>query len=69
MIVIEIKLDDEKEVFSLESLSRLILKHEENFNKNMLIPSSKVQSMALGPMKTHFKKNFKNHKKISPTLK
>ena len=63
--VVETKLDDEKEVISLESLSRLLLKHEETLNKNMLIPSSKEQSVALGPMKPHFKKKFKNNKRFS----
>lgn len=69
MIVIETKLDDEKEVISLKSLSRLILKHEETFNKSMLIPSPKAHFVALGPMKTQFNKKFKSHKKFSPTLK
>jgi len=37
--IIETRLDDEEEFFSLKNLSRLLLKHEETFNKKVLISS------------------------------
>ena len=61
--MIEIKLDDEKEVFSLENLSWHHLKHEETLNHKVLI-SSKDNNVALRATKTPFKKKF-NHKKKS----
>jgi len=57
----EIKLDDEEVVFSLENLSRHLLKHEETLNHKVLISSSKDNNIALGATKTPFKKKF-NHK-------
>jgi len=64
VIVIETRLDDEEEVFSLDNLSILLLKYEETINKKMLISSPKDQNVALGlTMTTHFKKNFRYHRK------
>jgi len=70
MTVIETKLDDEKEVFSLENLSRFLLKHEETLNNKVLITTPKEPFVALGPMKPHFKKKSHNQKKGShaPTM-
>ena len=67
MIVIEIRLDDEEEVFSLDNFSRLLLKHEENLNKKMLTLSTKDNNVALGATKTPFKKRFKHQKKSYPS--
>ena len=57
--IMETRLDDEKEVFSLENLSRHLLKHEETLNNKVLI-SPKDNNVALGATKTPFKKKF-NH--------
>jgi len=65
--VIETRLDDEEEVFSLENLSRLLLKYEETLNKKMLVSSSKVNNIALGTTNTPFKKKFNHHKKSYPS--
>jgi len=59
VIVMETRLDDEKEVFSLKNLSRYLLKHEETLNNKVLI-SLKDNNVALGATKTPFKKKF-NH--------
>jgi len=67
MIVIETRLDDEEEVFSLDNLSRLLLKHEETLNKKILILSSKDNNIALEEIKNPFKKNFKHQKKSYPS--
>lgn len=63
MTVIETKLNDEEEVFSLKNLYRLLLKHEETLNKKALISSPKDNNVALGAIKTPFKKKFNHHKK------
>lgn len=65
MIVIKMRLDDEEEFFSLENISRFLLKYKETLNKMLLISSLKENSMALGPMKPHFKNKFTNQKKFS----
>ena len=67
MIVIEIRLDDEKEVFSLDNLFKFFLKHEETLNKKMLILSPKDNNVALGATKTPFKKRFKHQNKSYPS--
>lgn len=54
---------DDEEVFSLENLLRLLLKHEETLNKKVLISSPKDNNVALGETKTPFKKKFKHQKK------
>jgi len=61
--VMETRLEDKEEVFSLENLSRHILKHKETLNNKVLISSPKDNKVALGATKTSFKKKF-NHKKI-----
>ena len=63
MTVMETRLDDEKEVFSLENLSRHLLKYEETLNNKVLI-SFKDNNVAIGATKTPSKKNF-NHQKRS----
>jgi len=64
VIVIETRLSDEEDFFSLENLCRLLLKYEDTINKKVLISSSKDQNVALGAINmNHFKKKFKNHKK------
>ena len=65
--VIETRLDDEEEVFTLDNLSRLLLKHEETLNKKMLTLSPKDNNVALGATKTPFKKRFKHQKKSYPS--
>jgi len=63
MIVIETRIDDEEEVFSLDKLSNLLVKHEETLNKKELISYPKDNNFALGETKTPFKKKFKHKKK------
>ena len=65
--VIEIRLDDEEEIFSLDNLSRLLLKHEETLNKKMLILSLKDNNVTLGANKNPFNKRFKHKKKSYPS--
>jgi len=62
----ETRLDDEKEVFSLEILSRHLLKHEETLNNKVLI-SPKDNNVALGATKTPFKKKFNQQKRSYPS--
>ena len=62
MIIIETRLDDEEELFSLENLSIFFLKYEETLNKNVLISSPKDNNVVVGVTKTPFKKNFKHQK-------
>jgi len=66
---IKTNIDDEKEVLSLENMSRLLLKHEETFNNKILITNLKEPSMALGLMKPHFKNKGYNLKKDSHASK
>ena len=61
--IIEIRLDGEEDVFSLDNLLRLFLKHENTLNKKVLISSLKDNNVALGATKTSFKNKFKHHKK------
>jgi len=63
----EIRLDDEEEVFSLENLSRNLLKHEETLNNKVLISSPKDNSVALGATKTPFKKKSNHQNKYYPS--
>jgi len=67
MTVMEIRLDDEKEVFSLDNLSRHLLKHEETLNNNVLISSHKDNNISFGATKTPFKKKFNHQKKTYPS--
>jgi len=62
----ETRLDDEKEVFSLEILSRHLLKHEETLNNKVLI-SPKDNNVALGATKTPFKKKFNHQNRSYPS--
>jgi len=64
--VMETRLDDENEVFSLETLSRHLLKHEKTLNNKVLI-SSKDNNVALGATKTPFKKKFNQQKMPYPS--
>jgi len=63
----EIRLDDEEEFFSLENLSRHLLKHEETLNNKVLISSPKDNNIVLGETKTPFKKKFKHQNKTYPS--
>lgn len=66
MTIIETKLDYEKEVFSLENFSKLLLKYEETINTKVFMPTPKDQNVSLGATKSiHFKKKFRNHNKTS----
>jgi len=63
---IETKLYDKEEVFTLENLSILLLKHEETINNKTLISYPKEKNVALDATKmTLSKKKFKNHKKTA----
>ena len=64
VIVIEIRLDVE-EVYSLESLLSLLLKHEKTLNKKLVISTPKEHYVVLRKTNTHFKKNLKNKMKSS----
>lgn len=59
-MVMEIRLDDEEEIFSLENLSRHLLKHEKTLNNKVLISSLKDNNVNFGETRTPFKKKF-NH--------
>ena len=65
VIVIETRLNDEEEVFSLHNLYRLLLKNEETLNNKVSISSPKDNNIALGATKTPSKKNSKHHKNSS----
>lgn len=65
--VIETRLDDEEEPFSLDNLFRLLLKHEETINKKALGFALKDNNITLGENKPHFKK--KHHKRYSHSHK
>lgn len=63
LTVIETRLDDEEEPFSLENLSKFLLKHEKAINKKVLGCVPKNNNIYLGVTKPHFKK--KHHKSYS----
>jgi len=65
--IIETRLDDEDESFSMENLSRLLLKHEDTINKKVLGSTSKDNNIASRETKPHFKKKY--HKKYSDAHK
>ena len=67
VIIMETRLDDEKEIFSLETLTRHLLKHEETLNNKVLI-SPKDNNVALGATKTPFKKKSHHKKKSYPSF-
>jgi len=62
----ETRIDDEKEFFSLENLSRHLLKHEETLNNKVLI-SPKDNNVALRATKTPFKNKFNHQKRSYPS--
>jgi len=66
MIVIETRIDNEEDVFSLENLLRIILNYGENINKNVFISSLNNNNVSLEATKSSFKKKFDHHKKSFP---
>lgn len=61
IIVIETRLDNKEESFSLDNLSRTLLKHEEAINKKMLGSTPNDHNIILGATKPHFKNSHHNN--------
>lgn len=61
--LIETRIYEEEEGFSLENLSRLLLKKKKTLNTKVLISSPKDNNIVLGETKTPFNNKFKHQNK------